>query len=566
MSIISLLNQTKQNEVVLPNIQRSFVWSKEKIYSLMDSIMRGYPIGIILMWETYDDIQYRQFADSDMDEINYIFSSNEEHRRIILVLDGQQRLQSLYIALYGTYSGKTLYLNVLSGQDRDNTAEIQYQFRFLSKEQKDAENRESEKRYSNPENSDPNNDHEKWYYVSVQDLYNMSYDEKVELIDRIGEKIHLDTREKRVIDRNLSYLKENLQSNENILRHSILDQDKPRDARDRKSIHDILEVFVRVNTLGTPLTRSDLIFSMMKLNWEESAIGLPEFTAEINKDSNFHIDKDFVIKCLFSVSGFGPYYNIDILRIKTNVQLIEKNFPACCNAIRSCIDFVRQQCWINSNGTLPGINMLIPFVYYFYHLPKHITATEDIPNLRKFFYFSAFTKLFTRWSDPRILTYTRDILNPALRTDKKRFPYESSVNFLKSKQYDFNYITDGFLNNNRQLVLNLVQRNFGSPALYDKNQPEIDHIFPESELMNRKVPDYEINFFANFWYLPLAVNRNKSAKHPHKFMEEHKISATQLESVFIDPDLLDYPLYDQFIKSRAEKIRNYIRYILELDN
>ncbi len=57
MSIINLLNQIKNEEIVLPAIQRDFVWPEEKVVRLLDSIMRGYPIGIALLWETYFDLQ-----------------------------------------------------------------------------------------------------------------------------------------------------------------------------------------------------------------------------------------------------------------------------------------------------------------------------------------------------------------------------------------------------------------------------------------------------------------------------------------------------------------------------
>lgn len=49
MSIVNLLKQIKNEEIVLPAIQRDFVWNKERIEKLLDSIMRGYPIGIILI-------------------------------------------------------------------------------------------------------------------------------------------------------------------------------------------------------------------------------------------------------------------------------------------------------------------------------------------------------------------------------------------------------------------------------------------------------------------------------------------------------------------------------------
>ena len=65
--------------------------------------MRGYPIGIILMWETYQNIQFRNFTSSYIEEADFDYHSNDANTKKLLVLDGQQRLQSLYIALYGKY-------------------------------------------------------------------------------------------------------------------------------------------------------------------------------------------------------------------------------------------------------------------------------------------------------------------------------------------------------------------------------------------------------------------------------------------------------------------------------
>lgn len=93
MSIVNLLEQIKNEEIVMPAIQRDFVWNKEKIEKLLDSIMRGYPIGIILLWETYNDIQYRVFVKDYQSDTLYIFNDNRQQKRLKLVLDGQQRLQ-----------------------------------------------------------------------------------------------------------------------------------------------------------------------------------------------------------------------------------------------------------------------------------------------------------------------------------------------------------------------------------------------------------------------------------------------------------------------------------------
>ena len=76
----------------------------------------------------------------------------------------------------------------------------------------------------------------------------------------------------------------------------------------------------------TPLSRSDLIFSMLKLNWRESAEGLPEFVRQINEGNDFGIDTDFVIRCLFAVSEMGTKFELDSLRKKQNVQRLRNNF------------------------------------------------------------------------------------------------------------------------------------------------------------------------------------------------------------------------------------------------
>ena len=56
MSVVNLMNQINNHEIVLPAIQRNFVWAEDRIYTLLDSIIRGYPVGIVLLWETYDDL------------------------------------------------------------------------------------------------------------------------------------------------------------------------------------------------------------------------------------------------------------------------------------------------------------------------------------------------------------------------------------------------------------------------------------------------------------------------------------------------------------------------------
>ena len=114
----------------LPNIQRSFVWSEEQIERLYDSLLREYPTGNLLIWKNKSKIKHRKFIDNWKEGIkllDFFVPINDNSK--MLVLDGQQRMQSLYIGLKGSYDGKELYFNVLSG-DLKAPDDKKYEFTF----------------------------------------------------------------------------------------------------------------------------------------------------------------------------------------------------------------------------------------------------------------------------------------------------------------------------------------------------------------------------------------------------------------------------------------------------
>jgi uncharacterized protein with ParB-like and HNH nuclease domain len=343
MSIINLLNQIKNEEVVLPAIQRDFVWPQDKVLRLLDSIMRGYPIGIALLWETYLDLQYRPFDKAFHDDVVHDFRENRRKKKLKLVLDGQQRLQSLYIALFGSYEGKTLCFDVLSGRESDDLAEEKYEFEFL--DNPEFETWEKGVEAGTAPLADTNGGTAPKYLVKVGDLFGAGVRERGALVKQIRQKTALSEEDEERLGVNIARFDEALTKNPNILKVSIIDEDLPGDSPDRKSEADVLEIFVRVNREGTPLSRSDLIFSMLKLNWRESAETLPEFVRQINEGNSFNIDTDFVIRCLFAVSEMGTKFELDLLRRKDNVDRLRKNFQACCDAIRSVVDSVSLHCW-----------------------------------------------------------------------------------------------------------------------------------------------------------------------------------------------------------------------------
>jgi hypothetical protein len=116
--IVSYLNddEAEGGGFWLPNIQRPFVWNEDQIARLFDSIMREYPISTLLVWKTKEQVKHRKFIDNFLPDLKLTnFYVPDNTRSKMMVLDGQQRLQSLFIGLRGSYFGRELYFDVLSG-------------------------------------------------------------------------------------------------------------------------------------------------------------------------------------------------------------------------------------------------------------------------------------------------------------------------------------------------------------------------------------------------------------------------------------------------------------------
>lgn len=135
------------DSLFIPCLQRDYCWSQKQVEMLWDSLLRGLPLGSLLMWDS--DIENRkdpayQFIQHYVDERGY--SHEEEVNRYSerlpdfpdsysLILDGQQRLTSFYIGIYGSYTTRIhgawkqnessynrrhLYLDLFSGEKNDN--------------------------------------------------------------------------------------------------------------------------------------------------------------------------------------------------------------------------------------------------------------------------------------------------------------------------------------------------------------------------------------------------------------------------------------------------------------
>jgi hypothetical protein len=253
-------------QLFLPHIQRPFVWEEDQMIRLFDSLMRNYPIQTLLFWRTKDGIKVRKFMDTvdwdaDLSDF-YDPTQSEEGVEKIFVLDGQQRLQTLYALFKGGIKapdGSTKLdasVDITSGQDLIN-GDLLYQVKFsagphvlpdyriadllLKHEQRNAE-----------ELADELND-------QIKAVLNETKDE-----ERAREK-----RVRRNVSQMISLLRE-----EPHFWVQELDG-----VANEFSYKKILDIFVRVNSGGTKLDASDLMFAVMKEGWSDVEENIENMTS-----------------------------------------------------------------------------------------------------------------------------------------------------------------------------------------------------------------------------------------------------------------------------------------------
>ncbi len=266
LSIRGLVAQIEAGNIVLPAMQRPFVWQEERIYRLVDSLLRRIPLGITLVWKTSPPTRFRRFQKDVDPTVDQIFSyesvaSGDLH----LVLDGQQRLTSLLIALRGTYGGRRLFLNALSGSsDGKDPGDTYFDSRFCTDKEADERNATTIG--------------ERVFYIPFRTLAELDPYMASRIGDRKAQEIQLNDDQAKRLGDTYSMCASAVRNEKALLVH-LIDEDTTAQPT---PIEEILEIFVRVNSGGLVLSKSDLLMSLLDLTWNDIQPGLQRIVRDVN--------------------------------------------------------------------------------------------------------------------------------------------------------------------------------------------------------------------------------------------------------------------------------------------
>ncbi|MBP6467848.1 MAG: DUF262 domain-containing protein [Fusobacteriaceae bacterium] len=565
-NIRAVIEEINSRKIYLPAIQRKYVWDDDQITRLMDSIMLGYPIGTFLFWKVRKSIinkkEYsmyefiKDFHERDVyknPSAPQPFPIGSDEETIWAVLDGQQRLTSLYIALQGSMSRKLpnkrwknddafpikeLYLDLHS--QRTDEEDISYEFKFLTQE-------EAKKQ----------KDDKLWYLV--KDILKYSQDELVtDLIIPNG------WASDKVAMKNISLLHTRLVGDE-IINYFEVQTD---------SIDSVLDIFVRVNSGGTVLSKSDLLFSTIVSHWDKARDEIDKLLAEINKiGEGYKFSNDFIMRTCLYVLDMSVTLKVETFK-KESVLKIKNNWENIRKTIKDTVDLLNEF-GFNSENIISYV-AVSPMVYYRFKGGNF--DAESKSELRKYIVISQVRQVFGAATNSA-LTSIREALKAA-PTDsfkmgnllKVRFTGERTLRYT-SEEIDAMFDTYE-IGAYTFMLLSLLYPNLK----YSQKGFHQDHMHPyagfeESKIANLKLPDGSIiddvrkdewrrrrNTLAN---LQLLEGRENERKNATPLVDWIEVTANSENAKYMPSDSsFELSHFEDFMDKRQKLMSDALKAIL----
>lgn len=511
-----LVRSVVDGYIKLPKFQRPFVWTKQNILELMDSIYKGYPIGSILLWFTKHKLaSERNIADLIIKEIEEEYPTN-------YLLDGQQRISTLCGILFWDGEDKKSIWNVVFDLEKEE---------FLY---------------------DPGDD--KIQYFRLNKL--------LDTMDFINQCSNFMGHPKQALYTN----------NAQKLLNSIKDYKIASVKIGDMSLDEVAPIFERINSTGRRLTLVDL---MRAATWS----GDFDLSDTINMVRSDLEEKNFenvaeveILRNLASCAGLGvTKEEMNKLRNLSSEEL--KNIAEKCKkAYLHAVDFITTELPLTSHGYLPYSLQLTYLVEFFNICP--LPTLQQRKELKKWFWRTSISRYFASFTTTQLTVELRRMRSFAQgETDKIEINKNISYNDLLDNTFALrNALSKTYalilsMNNPRSLLDGALINTQSVLSIVNKN--EYHHIFPKDYLKNKGFNRNEINYNGNICILNLNNNRsisNKAPSHYFKIIQNNLGDNLKdvLSSNFIDEECYEYALKDDYAGFIAARNKLIVKKAKEL--
>ena len=494
-TVSKLLEDVELGRVVLPEIQREFVWSKQKARDLIDSLYKKFPVGVILLWRPRDIQDFRPLMGQD--------KAKSPDR---LILDGQQRITSLEL----TKKGKI--------KVRFNIDDESFQI-----ENKAIEN--------NPKWIRVDEIWSKGTAIIIQELQptlNMSMDDiykkHMEKIDRIA----------KILDRFIPVF-------------DIREDDYSR----------IAEMYMRLNEKGTKLKKAEINLALIVLKIPNKFYGkLREIVDEFEE---WELDVNFFLRCFVCISTNQSKFEPLRKHLEaTNEDKVLKDLDVISENLQESLQFIASHFGINQDNSqqlIPSNIALIPLIMYMTNNNARIASEEQTNKIILWFYCASHYGRFSKSTESTLNEDLRELKGPdpvgkwlerirKERGDLRMREIRGRIN--KTNLFALYYA----------LRSNEAVDWWKGTKIDDTAKIELHHIFPKKVLRDAGIPDNLINDIRNIAIVSKKANRKISAMPPEKYFKKEIEDMDRVFRQFVpeDPKYWEVENYQGFLETREKNI------------
>ena len=529
-SVQDLLDQIEKDEILLPEFQRGYVWTRDQVRGLMQSLYRKHPSGHLLVWSTYRPSVARAGG-----------TSTAGHS--LLLLDGQQRLTTLFVLFRGRaprfYEGESLFFDLYFNIQTE-------EFRFWQKSLM----------AKNPA------------WLSVHDFLRDGLSALLEQLDQYPED------HRAILQSNLARL-----SKLDSVRNYTYTVDKV--SGDDFEVAEVVEIFNRINKAGTPLTKADLALAHICSIWPDARAEMRRFRDKMRGDG-FAVDFDFLVRCLAgAASGSilldGSFRRMPAADLRTAWMKLQPAFERVVHLLRRAL-------FVDNLNDLPSVYPLVVLTLF---LARRSGRFPTPLVERRFIRWLCLASLWSRYSGATETKLQQDVALVSGDDTDPTFELETAILRHRGRiEIEASDLEGASVYSAVGLLSQIVARArdardwFTGAPLYDQemgrsNGTERHYVFPRAVLKSAGLQSSDrkiINEIANRAFLVQRAPAPYRAAPPCQYLpgvHDARPGVLDSQSLPLNPTLWDPANYHDFLAARrrslASAINDFIRSWLPTD-
>ncbi len=538
MKIKQIIDKIDENQLFVPAFQREYVWKRNDAKNLISSLIKDYPTGTMLTWET-----------NSPPELKGKYKYDQNKGAVKIILDGQQRITTLYMLMKGEippyYTEKEIENDIRNLYVNVETLELEYY------KEKMMEN--------NP------------LWVNITDIFKSEIRERdiTDELEKMNNGERLPRERERIISNNIISIKK-------IEDRDFLEQIIPVKA----TIKEAIDIFYIVNASGVNLTDAELALAQISGYWPKARDVFKQKLRDLEMQG-WVFKLDFIVYALLAVT-----HKMGSKMEKLHAADNKNNLMAAWKKLDdSVLDYVcnllQSQAYVDHTDEINSVYALIPLIAYTFNKPDSKLNEEEIKKSIKWFYYSQIRNRYISQL-PQKLDKDIGIINEnpnpfdtllALIDEERPLEIKASEFIGRDIRHPLFALMKWYFKSKGAVCLGTglsLRKNMGK-----KYSLERDHIFAYSVLRDSGIYDMDNQFhyaiaqeITNRAILTSTENREKSAKFADVYLSKVKNefpNALKLQSIPEDENLWKVENYEKFLEVRREtlaaELNNYLKTI-----